>query len=66
MPIMNIHPEILSGRQDSNLRSPAPKAGALATTLRPDRCPSLGPVAQFSPSTLARLKPRLSAGGPRA
>ena len=24
-----------SGRQDSNLRSPAPKAGALATTLRP-------------------------------
>ena len=26
-----------SGRQDSNLRSPAPKAGALATTLRPAR-----------------------------
>lgn len=26
---------ITSGRQDSNLRSPAPKAGALATTLRP-------------------------------
>ena len=25
----------MSGRQDSNLRSPAPKAGALATTLRP-------------------------------
>src|SRR5687768_3342496 len=28
-----------SGRQDSNLRSPAPKAGALATTLRPARRP---------------------------
>src|SRR5674476_778672 len=28
---------LLSGRQDSNLRSPAPKAGALATTLRPAR-----------------------------
>ena len=26
---------VWSGRQDSNLRSPAPKAGALATTLRP-------------------------------
>ena len=39
-----------SGRQDSNLRSPAPKAGALATTLRPaNRAPgrrsaTLGPV----------------------
>lgn len=31
----------LSGRQDSNLRSPAPKAGALATTLRPVK-PHLG------------------------
>ena len=30
-----------SGRQDSNLRSPAPKAGALATTLRPAKW---GPV----------------------
>src|SRR3954471_7071983 len=30
-----------SGRQDSNLRSPAPKAGALATTLRPARRPQL-------------------------
>ncbi|SPD85578.1 protein of unknown function [Micropruina glycogenica] len=28
-----------SGRQDSNLRSPAPKAGALATTLRPGSTP---------------------------
>ena len=28
-------PRRTSGRQDSNLRSPAPKAGALATTLRP-------------------------------
>ena len=28
-----------SGRQDSNLRSPAPKAGALATTLRPVNLP---------------------------
>ena len=28
-----------SGRQDSNLRSPAPKAGALATTLRPVKAP---------------------------
>ena len=27
--------DVPSGRQDSNLRSPAPKAGALATTLRP-------------------------------
>src|SRR5699024_7865290 len=32
-----------SGRQDSNLRSPAPKAGALATTLRPARTPRRGP-----------------------
>ena len=27
---------IWSGRRDSNPRSPAPKAGALATTLRPE------------------------------
>ena len=33
-----------SGRQDSNLRSPAPKAGALATTLRPaKRAPTGAP-----------------------
>ena len=31
-----------SGRQDSNLRSPAPKAGALATTLRPAKRPPDG------------------------
>src|SRR4051795_9905298 len=31
-----------SGRQDSNLRSPAPKAGALATTLRPGPVPPVG------------------------
>src|SRR3954470_11662102 len=34
---------VLSGRQDSNLRSPAPKAGALATTLRPGDGP-FGPA----------------------
>ena len=32
-----------SGRQDSNLRSPAPKAGALATTLRPAKPASWSP-----------------------
>src|SRR6478736_903924 len=37
-----------SGRQDSNLRSPAPKAGALATTLRPG---------------FSRHRPRGSGGG---
>src|SRR5215218_10229131 len=34
---------VQSGRQDSNLRSPAPKAGALATTLRPGDGP-FGPA----------------------
>src|SRR4051794_30297368 len=38
-----------SGRQDSNLRSPAPKAGALATTLRPARGTYGSLVSAFTP-----------------
>ena len=39
--VSKFHPFTESGRQDSNLRSSAPKADALATTLRPGR--SAGP-----------------------
>jgi hypothetical protein len=43
---------VRSGRQDSNLRSPAPKAGALATTLRPAK--SVGPASPGARWSLGR------------
>src|SRR3954447_24345155 len=53
-----------SGRQDSNLRSPAPKAGALATTLRPGvPAPvwSLGESSQRSARLSKRRRPGAAA-----
>lgn len=60
-----------SGRQDSNLRSPAPKAGALATTLRPEGIPrgtwevycTFVPVAQRVPSISFRTEDAAQQGG---
>src|SRR5450432_337741 len=47
-----------SGRGDSNSRSPAPKAGALATTLRPaarGQCRRTRSVAPLAPGRVRRL-----------
>ena len=50
------HPTAESGRQDSNLRSPAPKAGALATTLRPGDGAPQAPTMQSVVDPLARWR----------